>query len=204
MMQFIPIYIIFIPIIISTLIYIFKNKHINKLIFINQIILFVLATIYFNFLQNNPQLNKLVFGNWDQLIGIELKNDNLSLSFIFLTIFMWFVIILYSYNKRKNDSAYYFFLLFLEGTFLALIQSNDIFNIFVLLEITTLLATILIVFNKSGNAVKSGLYYLLFNSTGIILFLIGTIVLYSIFGSLNLDVIKNNMHLINNESLLKF
>ncbi len=197
-MDFIPIYLIFIPIVISMIVYIFNNKYSNFMVFLAQIAISLLSIQYYVFYNGLREEQIIALGNWNEKIGIVLKNDSLSFAFIFLSIFMWWVVLIYSWDGKKEDSKFLFFLMFLEGSFLGLLQSNDIFNIFVFLEIITIISTILIIYKKDGYSVRSGLYYLMFNSVGMIFYLLGIILIYNIFGTLNMDTIALNMKTINN------
>ncbi len=191
-MDIIPIYIIFIPILTSIIIYILNNKYINYLIFVSQSIVTILCLLYYSTFNENT-VKTLVLGGWSKEIGIALKNDYLSLAFVLLTIFMWWIVIIFCWNKRKQDYKFLFFLIFLEGTFLGLLQTNDLFNLFVFIEITTVLSSILILYKKDGHSVRAGLYYLLFNSVGMILYLIGLIFVYNLSGTLNMDIISERI-----------
>lgn len=191
-MDLIPIYIIFIPILTSIIIYIFRHKYINYLVFLSQSLMTFLCIQYYSAFGENTA-KTLVFGGWSKEIGIALKNDYLSLSFVLLTIFMWWIVIIFCWDKRKQDYKFLFFLIFLEGTFLGLIQTNDLFNLFVFIEITTVLSSILILYKKDGYSVRAGLYYLLFNSVGMILYLIGLIFVYNLCGTLNMDIVSERI-----------
>lgn len=201
-MRLIPIYFIFIPIITALLIYVVNKEKFNRIIFLSQITLSILAVVFLKKILNiNEYIIKI--GGWDSKIGISLKNDYLSISFIILTIFIWWMIIIYSFDKRKSDFKFLFFIMFLEGTFLGLIQTNDIFNMFIFIEITTIISTILIIYKKDGYSVRAGLYYLLFNSFGMIFYLLGMILIYVVSGSLNFDVISEKISLYSYKDFIK-
>ncbi|MTI68238.1 MAG: hypothetical protein FH753_16785 [Firmicutes bacterium] len=202
-MKYIPIYLIFIPIITSMIIYLFNNKYVNYLVFLSQGVITYFSIKYFSLNNHFLESNILNLGGWEKAIGISLKNDRLSMAFIFLSIFIWWVILLYSWNNRKGDFKFLFFLLFLEGAFLGLLQTNDLFNLFIFIEITTIISTILIIYKKDGYSVKSGLYYLLFNSTGMIFYLLGLILVYTVTGTLNMDIAKERIELLNNTLIIK-
>ena len=163
---------IFLPIITSLIIYSFKNKLILSFIFVNQIILSIIAyNTYFNVIENGEY--KFVFGGYSNVIGVQLRVDMLASAFIILAVIIWWAVLLYSLEKIKKDHTFGFFLLFLEGVFLGFIQANDFFTIFVFIELITILATILIVYKKDGHSIRAGFYYLLFNSTGMMFYLLG-------------------------------
>lgn len=79
----------------------------------------------------------------------------------------------------------------LQGGFNAFVLSDDLFNIFVVLELITIISTILIIYKKDGYSLKAGIYYLLFNSVGMLFFLVGVVIIYIQFGTLNLGLIEN-------------
>ncbi|MCM1991293.1 complex I subunit 5 family protein [Oceanirhabdus seepicola] len=202
-MNLIPILLIFIPIIFAMIIYLLNNKYINCLVFVSQVIITIVMAMYYNFIKING-IHEVLIGGWIKNVGIALKNDKLSTSFLFLTIFIWWIILIYSWNKKRGDYKFWFFLLFLEGAFLGLIQTNDLFNFFIFLEITTIISSILIIYKKDGYSVRAGLYYLLFNSSGMLFFLIGLIILYMSTGTLNMDILHQKLTLINNSYTIKF
>jgi multicomponent Na+:H+ antiporter subunit D len=202
-MELIPIYLIFIPIVTSMIIYIFNNKYINYLIFIAQSVISILIFIYYNHFDSLTTEKNLYIGGWSKAIGISLRNDKLSFVFIILSLFIWWVIIIYCWNKRKEDFKFLFFLMFLEGAFLGLIQTNDIFNLFIFIEIITIISTILITYKKDGYSIRAGLYYLLFNASGMIFYLLGLILLYVLTGTLNMNIISTKLSFIKSTSAVK-
>ncbi|RKD30581.1 complex I subunit 5 family protein [Thermohalobacter berrensis] len=201
-MEFIPVYIIFIPIIASMIVYLFNNKYISYLALVSQILITIIFIPYFNFLKEHG-IHELYIGGWNKAIGIALKNDMLSLAFICLSIIIWWLILIYFWDRRKVDYKFLFFFLFLEGVFLGLLQTNDLFNFFVFVEATTIISAILIIYKKDGYSIRAGFYYLLFNSVGMIFYLIGLILVYIVVGTLNMDVISNTIILIKDTNIVK-
>jgi multicomponent Na+:H+ antiporter subunit D len=195
-MEFIPIYLIFIPIVAAMIIYLFNNKYVNYIIFVAQTIMTFLAVIYYKVYDGLVVDKMIVLGGWDKRVGIALKSDSLSMSFIFLSIFIWWIVIIYCWDKRKTDFKFLFFLMFLQGTFLGLLQTNDLFNLFIFIEITTIISTILIIYKKDGYSVRAGFYYLLLNSTGMIFYLLGLILIYNISGTLNMEATSHKISLL--------
>jgi multicomponent Na+:H+ antiporter subunit D len=194
-MAFIPIYLIVIPIISSLIIYLVKGKYVHYMALISQAVLTVLAILYFyTFRDDGNFLAPLVqIGGWETRVGISLRVDSLSISFVFLTLFSWWMILIYMFDRKKQDYNLLFFLIFLQGVFLGIIQTNDLFNMFVFVELTTIIVTILIAYKKTGKAFRSALYYLLLNTSGVLAFLIGIILIYNIFGTINIQIITENM-----------
>lgn len=192
----IPVLLILIPVITGVLIYITHHYKFNMLVFLGQSIVTGLALRYYFYVDRLKGEVFLNLGNWSEKISIVLKNDYISMTFIFLTIIMWWMVIIYSWKERKKDSKFYFFLLFLEGVFFGLLQTNDLFNLFVFIEITTIISTILILYKMTGESVRAGLYYLLFNSVGIMFFLIGMAFIYYSEGTLNINTLTGRINII--------
>ncbi|MFH5881118.1 complex I subunit 5 family protein [Liberiplasma polymorphum] len=203
-MQLIPVFLVFIPIFTALFIYLFKNKHMNYLAFIAQFAMTVLAIIYYAYYQGNYEATFFVFGGWDASVGISFYNDSLSYSFVFLTLFSWWMVLIYTFDTKQTEHNFLFFLMFLQGVFLGLLQTNDLFNMFVFLELTTIIVTILIAFKKLGHSFRAAIYYLLINTSGVLLFLIGIIILYNIFGTINMRFIQENIAIYGDRNAIRF
>jgi multicomponent Na+:H+ antiporter subunit D len=203
-MVYIPVLFVFIPIISALIIFLIKGSKIHYLSFLTQAALIVLYILYVLFLKKSPDQNIVIFGGWDTNLAISFYNDRLSLVFIGLTIFMWLIIVLYTFKINYKQKNLFFFLLFLQGVFLGLLQTNDLFNLFVFLELTAVLVTILIVYRKGGEAFKAGLQYLLVNTVAAMFFLIGVILLYYVYGTINIRIISTTIATYSDYNIVKF
>lgn len=189
-MNFIPVILLFFPVFISLLIFLIPWRKILFLGFINQIVMIAFSIILWQSIQASQEPIYLVFGAYNDRFVITFFVDETSALFIGLTVLMFSVIMLYAYASMKHETKFYFFLLFLEAVFIGLLSTNDLFNLFVFLELTTLLVTILIVYKKNESAFKAGLHYLLISSLAAMLFLLGSMFIYYTFGTLNIQMIR--------------
>lgn len=189
----IPVIFMFLPIFVALIIYLVKRPFIHILVFPLQVILAVLYVLFVIDLQRFPEQNLIVFGGWDPSIAITFYIDATNLIFIGLTIFFWFIIYYYSFKSNYLEKKFFFFLTFLEGVFLAALMSNDLFNLFVYVELIALIVTLLITYKKVENALKAGVQYLLLSSVAAMFYLIGVLFLYYVFGTLNIQIIKEGM-----------
>lgn len=201
-MNTMPILLIFIPIITACLIYLIHKPWISILSVLCQSALTVILYRYSCYIQTE-KAHEFVIGPWAAWIGVGLRNDLLSICFLWLTLVFWWVILFYIWSYRKDDYKFLFFLFFLEGTFMGLLQSNDLFNLFVFIDITTILSTILIIYEKDGYAIKSGVYYLLFNSVGMLFYQLGFIFLYTTMGTLNMTLLAERLTLVPHSNMLR-
>ena len=202
-MFYIPILFVFIPVITSIIIYLFKNHKVSLIMFISQLSMIVLYIFYVLHLKKNPDDALIVFGGWDIRFAITFYIDQLTLIFVGLTLLMWLVVILYTYKTNKFETKFLFFLMFLEGVFMGLLQTNDLFNLFVFLELTTVIVTILIAYKKSGQSFRAAIYYLLINTLGAMFFLVGVILLYYVYGTINIQLIYHDIHLHSNSDVVR-
>lgn len=180
---------IFLPIIMAVFIYILSSKLFNHTVFLVQLILSIVVFRLWQLVLIEGRLD-FTLGGWSNKISVALKIDALALLFMTMGIIMWWAVLLYDWHNRKSDFKFIFFLMFLEGAFLAFLQANDFFTLFVLLEIITIISAILILYKKDGRAIKAGLYYLLFNSFGMVVYLFGLVLLYLKVGTLNMDWVQ--------------
>lgn len=180
---------IFLPIICAVLIYILNKRWFTYSVFGVQGLLSLIVMKLWHLVLRDGTLD-FNLGGWSNKIGVALTIDPLALMFMSMGVIMWWAVLLYAWHQRKSDFKFIFFLMFLEGAFLAFLQVNDFFTLFVLLEIITITSAILILYKKDGLAIKAGLYYLLFNSFGMVVYLFGLLLLYLKVGSLNMDWVQ--------------
>lgn len=204
-MSQIPVVLIFLPVLTALLIYLFKWRHMHLLALLTQTAMSVLALVYFFYFKDQFEATHIILGGWsDVRIGISLANDGLSMAFIFLTLFIWWSVLTYLYKHGKTEHTFLFFLMFLQGVFLGLLQSNDLFNLFVFFELTTIIVTILIAYKKTGESFRAAIYYLLLNTSGVLLFLIAIVMLYNLYGTINIRVLSEVIHIHADTTILKF
>lgn len=180
---------VFVPILFSVLIYTLNRPWVNYLVFLAQTTVSVVVSYFWIGCLSSGVIS-FTLGGWSKLIGIEFRIDNLSLIFMTMAVIIWWIILLYAWHQKKKDYKFLFFLMFLEGSFLALVQVNDFFSLFILIEIITIIASILIIYKKDGISLKAGLYYLLFNSIGMTIYLFGVHLLYIKMGTLNMTLVQ--------------
>ncbi len=193
MMSQVPVLLLFLPIFVALIIYLVKSNHIHWLVFPMQIALMLAFVFYVLAWKEDPSIGLLIFGGWSETIAITFYLDALNLTFIGLTLFFFSIIFFYSFKANYQEKKYFFFLSFLQSVFLGMLMTNDLFNLFVFLELIALLVTLLITYRKAEHALKAGLQYLLLASMASILYLVGVLLLYYVFGHLNIRLMGETM-----------
>ncbi len=131
-------------------------------------------------------------GGWPAPWGIAYRVDLLSALIVLLLAVVASVVALFAERRIvcefDADGGYFFalFLLCLAGL-LGITVTNDLFNVFVFLEISALSAYALIGLGRGGHPPLAAYRYLVMGAVGATFFLIGIGYLYMMTGTLNLD-----------------
>ncbi len=186
---------IVLPIIVSLIGYILPVKFTKVLLFITSVSLFAYALVVFFDVRNaGIVVNNL--GGYESWQGINLVADNISILLLVLTTFLFMLLFLYNYHKPYMVHLFMFLFMLLEGLICAIFLVDDLFSLYVLIEVSTVCVAILIMYKKSNQSIYDGLVYLLINIVAMTFYLLGIGYIYKIFGTLNLGVLKQNMHLV--------
>jgi len=176
---------------IPFLIPVFK-KHASRIPLIQ--IVFFLIFIFFLYQQRDGLPVKLVFGGWQQTIGIEILLDANSLLFLAATYIVFLSVIIYS-SKKGHDWKYFFLINLLLSDLTCLFLANDLFNIYVTLELMSLISYLLISIEYKSRQIWSSLKYMVLSAISFNLYLLATAIIYNEYGTLNIALIAK--HVIN-------
>ncbi|PNS36571.1 proton-conducting transporter membrane subunit [Mesotoga sp. B105.6.4] len=127
-------------------------------------------------------------GKWGAL-GINLMIDDLSIPFLLSTFFVTLAVVLNSYRKGY-ENFFYSLILILYGTLNSIFLSRDLFNIFVTVELASIISFILISYEKKPRQAWASLKYLLLSSLGLNFYLLGIGIVYMETGSFAME----NLH----------
>ena len=147
------------------------------------------------------------FGAWPPPVGIEYEATKLNTLLLLLISGMAFVLLLFGKNSVENEINhkktglfYAVFLLLLSGL-MGMVITNDIFNIFVFLEISSLATYALVAMGQDRRALTASYNYLIVGTIGGTFFLAGIAFLYILTGSLNISDISYQLGLIEHSRL---
>lgn len=186
------------PVIVGIAGLLLSDKISNILSLLGQTLTFVYAIMLFFTVHQDGQVFQII-GNWPQSIGIGLKADTTSIVFVLLTSFLFLILILFSMNSSYSDKLFNFLFLSVEGLISCVFLANDLFTIFVSLEVSTIIVSILIMYKKDKRSIYDGMMYLLINIFAMSFFLLGLGMLYKQTGFLDIGDITKQITLINNK-----
>ncbi|PKM53329.1 MAG: proton-conducting membrane transporter [Firmicutes bacterium HGW-Firmicutes-5] len=177
-------WVILLPIILGTIVKLISIKTAKKIMVLFQSALLISATMIFIEVRKNGTVLENI-GGWPDTIGITLRADLLASAMVLLTCFLFLAMVIFVHNKNYADHLFFFLFLSLESLIIGIFLSNDLFNIFVLIEAATLIITILIMYKKANVAIYDGMMYLLINVVAMSFFLMGLGMLYKKIGVLD-------------------
>ncbi len=131
-------------------------------------------------------------GGWPAPWGIAYHVDLLGALIVLLVALLASVVALFAGRRIVREFASadgYFFALFLLclAGLLGIVVTNDLFNVFIFLEISALSSYALIGLGRGGHPPLAAYRYLIMGAIGATFFLIGIGYLYMVTGTLNLD-----------------
>lgn len=133
------------------------------------------------------------FGGWAPPIGIEFRIDHLSAIILLFVTLSTAIMMPWMYNACKefieNKREYLFFVLLLlnYAGLLGMAATNDAFNLFVFLEISSLSTYAMIALGKERRGIMAAFNYLLMGTIGATFYIIAVSMLYQSTGSLNIS-----------------
>ena len=137
-----------------------------------------------------------ILGGWEPPLGILLRMDPLAVVFIGMTAVVGVFISLYAWRFFRAQEAttdgfplFWPLWLFLWAGLNGLFLSNDLFNLFVTIEVIGICAVALAVLSGKKAAQIAGLRYLLAALTGSMAYLFGVALIYGSTGTLDLGIL---------------
>ncbi|WP_099187686.1 complex I subunit 5 family protein [Tepidibacter mesophilus] len=175
-----------------------NNRVIKTISLVTNLICLVLSIFTFYYVQVHGSF-KYRMGHFDAPWGIEFSIGSIEATMAILFTVVSFFIIWYSvYSiekdiKDKNVCLYYLLINILLSSLLGIVFTNDIFNAFVFIEVSTLASCGIIVVKDKKENIKATIKYIVLSSLGSGLVLMGIAFLYSITGNLNMNFMHSEL-----------
>jgi len=177
--------VVVIPILIAVLLFVFStNTGARILAIIMQTVLFGIS-VWLVFATRAGDIVTFVGSDGD-VLGIVLRANSLSAVFILLTTFIFLAATIYTYKEDRDMRTFWFLLFLLEASFIGLFLTNDLFNIFVLVEVSTLVTVILTLFDRKQRNMYYGKVFLMANVVAAQFYLLGLAYVYRLTGVLDI------------------
>ncbi len=125
-------------------------------------------------------------GGWGRSLGIELSADWVGLVFALLALLVGGAVSVYL-SRVTLRSYFYVLLHLLLGCVFSILFAQDLFNIYVTLELLTLVSFLLVGYERTSIQIWVSLKYLMLTALGMGIYLLGLAVLYYHAGTVNLS-----------------
>ncbi len=141
-------------------------------------------------------------GGWTPPLGVALRADGLSAIFILTTAVVVGATGIFAraefcvapgQAETRKSLIFWALLLTLWGALNLVFLSNDLFSLFVALELLTFSAIPLVCLEGSAKTLAAGLRYLLFALLGSVLYLLGAVLLYGAYGTLDIGLLAERV-----------
>jgi len=179
-------YFVIIPVLLAIFLYLFSSANTGRIIAIIAQLGLVCYSYYLFMLSQQSDVVTMV-GGYQGVMGVVLRADTISAVFILLTTFMFLIASIYSF-KQENGKFFWFLMFLWQSALIGIFLTRDFFNIFVLIEVVTLVVAILIMFNRDNRSMYDGIIYLMVNIVAIKFYLFGVGYVYTLTGVLDMDL----------------
>ena len=126
-----------------------------------------------------------VLGGTDHLLHVSLRGDRTALALAAVTVLLFAAALVYCLREPFRDNKLLLLLLVLQGLAVGIFLADDVFTLFVLFEVATLVGILLLMFRRDRRSTYDGLYYLTIQIVAMMFFLFGVAYLYRTFGVLS-------------------
>ena len=141
-------------------------------------------------------------GGWPPPLGIKLRADGLSAAMLLMTSVIVFAAGLYAprefsvsanHPETRVSLSFWILLLSVWAAMNALFLGSDFFNLYVALELVAFAGVPLVCLSGSPATLMAALRYLLFALIGSVLYLLGAVLLYGSYGTLDLGLLAERV-----------
>lgn len=186
---------VLLPILSAISIYLIGSDKLKYISLAFQTLFLAIAFQNFIYIKNHGPIFENL-GGYPQGIGITLYCDNIASVLILLNIFLFTCMFIFNIHKQYMNKLFMLLFFILQGLLSGIFLSNDLFNLYVLIDLATIVVSILIMFKKDSRSIYDGMVYLLINIVAMLFFLLGVGYLYKIFGTLDMSSIHQRMALL--------
>ncbi|MGB9494666.1 MAG: proton-conducting transporter membrane subunit [Azonexus sp.] len=153
-------------------------------------------------LMHSGQALVYVLGGWAPPLGIALRADGLSVVMLLTTALILLAVAVYGQadfqmpagvDEARAPFMFWTLLLAVWGALNALFLAGDLFTLYVALELLTFAGVPLVSLGGSPETVQAALRYLLFALLGSVLYMLGAVLLYGTYGTLDIALLAERV-----------
>ena len=181
-------FMVIIPVLIAVFLFVLSTNKVARVLAIVFQCVFIAVSFYLFSITRYAEIVTHV-GSYDDVLGIILRANNTVSVFILLTSFIFLAVAIYSYNE-EGVRTFWFLLFILEAVIIGLFLTRDLFNIFVLVEVGTVVITALLMYYRGRRQMFGGMVFFMLNLVAMQFYLFGIGYLYMLVGAFDLEYVK--------------
>ena len=140
-----------------------------------------------------------LLGGWAPPLGVALRADNLALAMMLMVALVILGIGLYAradfatpsgVREARRPFVFWTLLLAIWGSLNLMFLSGDLFTLYVALELLTFSAIPLVSLDGRAETLRAALRYLIFALLGSVFYLLGAVLLYGAYGTLDISLLS--------------
>jgi multicomponent Na+:H+ antiporter subunit D len=144
-----------------------------------------------------------IVGGWEPPLGLALRADGMSAAMMMTTAIVICAVGLFAREEfgqprglpeTRAPLVFWSLLLAIWAALNAIVLGDDLFNLYVALELLTFAAVPLVCLKGYQDTIKAALRYLLFALLGSVLYLLGTVFIYGAYGTLDIVLLAGRVH----------
>jgi formate hydrogenlyase subunit 3/multisubunit Na+/H+ antiporter MnhD subunit len=144
-----------------------------------------------------------LLGGWAPPLGVALRADGLSTVMMMITAVVICAVGLFARADFRTPAgspearapfAFWILLVAIWGALNTVFLAGDLFTLYVALELVTFAAVPLVSLDGRAETLQAALRYLLFALLGSVLYLVGTALLYGVYGTLDIVLLSRRTH----------
>ena len=193
---------IVVPVIGILLLFAFGGRYVERIVlFLIPVGLGVAVAVFAVIWRGGRSLVYIV-GGWEPPLGIALRADGLSAAMMITVAVVIGATALFAREEfgqpRQQPEAraplvFWILLLAIWAALNIIVVSDDLFNLYVALELLTFAAVPLVCLKGYEETIKAALRYMLFALFGSVLYLLGTVLIYGAYGTLDIALLAGRV-----------
>ena len=141
-------------------------------------------------------------GGWNPPLGVMLKADGLSAAMLVVSAAVMLAVSLYAQRifqmpsglgETRSSLVFWLLLLGVWSGLNTVVLGQDLFTLFVALELLTFSAVPLVALKGEQETIKAALRYLIFAVMGSALYLLGAMIVYGVCGTLDITLLADRL-----------
>lgn len=179
----------------------FRKRAFNRTLvigFLVMLLVLVLTVVMFVHVLQHGSIS-YHFGNHPAAFGIQLLVSPFSAFFSMFILFLALLVYVYSCGdategiEEKEYGRYYILLFILMFSMTGILYTNDLFNIYVFIEILSITTCAIISIKRKKETYTSAFRYVMLNEIGSLSYLFGVAMLYMITGYTNIELVSQTL-----------